>query len=64
MKIAFCYETVVKARGGAETYIGDLARRLVADGHEVHLYACDWDATSLPEEMHFHRLPTPRGPRF
>jgi UDP-glucose:(heptosyl)LPS alpha-1,3-glucosyltransferase len=64
MKIAFCYESVVKARGGAETYIGDLARRLVADGHEVHLYACDWDAASLPEEMHFHRLPTPRGPRF
>ena len=28
MDIALCYESVLPARGGAETYIGDLARRL------------------------------------
>ena len=28
MNIAFCYESVVPARGGCETYIADLARRL------------------------------------
>src|SRR6516162_631417 len=64
MKIAFCYETVVPSRGGCETYIADLARRLAADGHEVHLYARDWDAAALPESMHYHRLHVSSGPRF
>jgi UDP-glucose:(heptosyl)LPS alpha-1,3-glucosyltransferase len=64
MNIAFCYESVLPARGGCETYIADLARRLIADGHEVHLYACRWDQGALPPEMHFHALPAVRGPRF
>jgi UDP-glucose:(heptosyl)LPS alpha-1,3-glucosyltransferase len=64
MNIAFCYESVLPARGGCETYIGDLARRLVADGHEVHLYACRWDPRSLPATMIYHALPALRGPRF
>jgi UDP-glucose:(heptosyl)LPS alpha-1,3-glucosyltransferase len=64
MRIAFCYESVLPARGGCETYIADLARRLVADGHEVHLHACRWDAAALPPELHFHPLAVPHGPRF
>jgi UDP-glucose:(heptosyl)LPS alpha-1,3-glucosyltransferase len=64
MDIALCYESVLPARGGAETYIGDLARRLARDGHAVHLYACRWDPTSLPPSTHFHRLEMPAGPRF
>jgi UDP-glucose:(heptosyl)LPS alpha-1,3-glucosyltransferase len=64
MNIAFCYESVLPARGGCETYIADLARRLVADRHEVHLYACRWDAAALPQGMHYHALPVLRGPRF
>jgi UDP-glucose:(heptosyl)LPS alpha-1,3-glucosyltransferase len=64
MKIAFCYESVLPARGGCETYIADLARRLAADDHEVHLFACTWDEAALPAGMQFHRLPRPRGPRF
>ncbi len=64
MDIALCYESVLPARGGAETYIGDLARRLARDGHAVHLYACRWDASSLPASTHFHRLDVPSGPRF
>src|SRR5215510_1135911 len=64
MNLAFCYESVLPARGGCETYIGDLARRLVADGHEVHLYACRWDQRCLPATMSFHQLPPLRGPRF
>src|SRR5205823_75906 len=46
-----------------ETYIASLARRLVADGHEVHLYACRWDPAALPDGMHYHPLSLPRGPR-
>jgi UDP-glucose:(heptosyl)LPS alpha-1,3-glucosyltransferase len=64
MKIAFCYESVLPARGGCETYIADLARRLAADRHELHLYACRWDEAALPPGTHYHRLPRPRGPRF
>lgn len=64
MDIALCYESVLPARGGAETYVGDLARRLARDGHAVHLYACRWDAASLPASTHFHRLDVPPGPRF
>jgi glycosyltransferase involved in cell wall biosynthesis len=64
MNIALCYESVLPARGGAETYIGDLARRLAADGHQVHLYACRWDAASLPASTVFHALEVPNGPRF
>jgi UDP-glucose:(heptosyl)LPS alpha-1,3-glucosyltransferase len=64
MNIAFCYESVLPARGGCETYIGDLARRLLADRHEVHLYACRWDEQALPRGIQYHRLPAQRGPRF
>jgi UDP-glucose:(heptosyl)LPS alpha-1,3-glucosyltransferase len=64
MDIAFCYESVLPARGGCETYIADLARRLVADGHAVHLYAARWDPNALPATVQYHRLPPATGPRF
>jgi UDP-glucose:(heptosyl)LPS alpha-1,3-glucosyltransferase len=64
MDIALCYESVLPNRGGAETYIGDLSRRLAKDGHTVHLYACRWDAAALPESMVYHQLEVPHGPRF
>ena len=64
MNIALCYESVLPSRGGCETYIGDLSRRLAQDGHEVHLYACRWDATALPTSIQYHPLRVPKGPRF
>jgi UDP-glucose:(heptosyl)LPS alpha-1,3-glucosyltransferase len=64
MNIAFCYESVLPSRGGCETYIAGLARRLAADGHEVHLYARRWDASALPDALHIHRVTVPRVPRF
>ena len=64
MKIAFCYESVLPARGGCETYISDLARRLSFDRHEVHLYACRWDPDALPADIQVHLMPEPQGPRF
>jgi UDP-glucose:(heptosyl)LPS alpha-1,3-glucosyltransferase len=51
------------ARGGCETYIADLSRRLAADGHEVHLYACRWDESALPKGIVYHRLKVQRGSR-
>jgi UDP-glucose:(heptosyl)LPS alpha-1,3-glucosyltransferase len=64
MNIAFCHDSVLPERGGCETYIADLARRLVADRHEVHLYACRAAADALPAAMHVHLLPPVGGPRF
>jgi UDP-glucose:(heptosyl)LPS alpha-1,3-glucosyltransferase len=64
MNIALCYESVVPARGGCETYIADLVRRLLADRHEVHLYACHYDQAALSRGIVFHRVPSYHGPRF
>jgi UDP-glucose:(heptosyl)LPS alpha-1,3-glucosyltransferase len=64
MKLALCYESVLPSRGGCETYIADLAQRLAADRHEVHLFASEWDAERLPEDLHYHRLPAGYGPRW
>jgi UDP-glucose:(heptosyl)LPS alpha-1,3-glucosyltransferase len=64
MIIALCHENVLPARGGMERYIADLAGRLVADRHEVHVYAARWDAAALPSGLHYHALPAPSGPRF
>jgi UDP-glucose:(heptosyl)LPS alpha-1,3-glucosyltransferase len=64
MQIAFCHENVLPARGGAGMYVADLARRLSAEGHEVHLYACRWDAAALPDAVRAHPIPAPHGPRF
>jgi UDP-glucose:(heptosyl)LPS alpha-1,3-glucosyltransferase len=64
MRIAFCYESVLPARGGCETYIADLTRRLVRDRHEVHLYASRWDESALPEGLRYHPVPVRGGPRF
>src|SRR5262245_64398 len=64
MNIAFCYENVLPTRGGCETYIADLARRLIADRHEVHLYACRWDEQALPVALRYHRIDVVGGPRF
>ncbi len=64
MNIALCYDSLLPYRGGCETYIVALARRLAADGHDVHLYARRWDASALPPGLHIHRISVPRVPRF
>jgi UDP-glucose:(heptosyl)LPS alpha-1,3-glucosyltransferase len=64
MNIALCHETVLPRRGGCETYVANLARRLTADGHEVHLYARYWEPAALPAGLHVHPIHLPRRPRF
>ena len=64
MDIALCYPHVVPARGGCETYIVDVARRLAADGHAVHLYAAKWDARALPGRVQVHPVHLPECLRF
>ena len=64
MRVGLCYESMVPGKGGCETYIADLARRLAMDGHEVHLYASRWEPAPLPASLRYHPLPLSRGPRF
>lgn len=64
MKIALCHTSVLPRRGGCETYIASLSRRLVADGHDVHLFACEWDADALPARLQTHKVALPPLPRF
>jgi UDP-glucose:(heptosyl)LPS alpha-1,3-glucosyltransferase len=64
MNLALCYPSVIPRQGGCETYIAGLARRLVGDGHAVHLYASRWDAAALPAGLRFHEVRLPRCPRF
>ncbi len=64
MDIAFCYESVLPKRGGCETYIASLARRLAVDGHQIHLYASRWDESALPSTLNYHKVELPWCPRF
>lgn len=51
MRLAITFQRVDPSKGGAETYVADLLRRLVADGQEVALFANEWDASLLPREV-------------
>ena len=57
MRIALTYHRVDPNRGGAETYVVDLAGRLIAAGHRVDLFAHDWREGCLPPAVTTHRIP-------
>ena len=48
MRLALNFFRVDPSRGGAETYVADLGRRLVEAGHRVDLFAHAWDEAALP----------------
>ncbi len=60
MKIALALENFGRFAGGAESYAVELARTLVSQGWEVHLYGHAWDGE--PAQAEFH--PIPRLPRW
>jgi UDP-glucose:(heptosyl)LPS alpha-1,3-glucosyltransferase len=55
MKIAIAVENFSRHAGGAESYAVELARTLVSQGWEVHLYGYSWDRD--PESAVFHEMP-------
>jgi UDP-glucose:(heptosyl)LPS alpha-1,3-glucosyltransferase len=57
MRIALNYHRVDPTKGGAETYVVDLATRLVRNGHRVDLFANAWRDGCLPPEVATHRVP-------
>lgn len=63
MNLAICHPILVPARGGCETYLVDLLRRLDSDGHQVHLYASQWDAEALPPAVRVHHVVERTWPR-
>jgi len=60
MKIALALEKFDRHSGGAEAYAVELARTLVSEGWEVHLYGHSW--AGEPAQAVFH--PIPRLPRW
>jgi UDP-glucose:(heptosyl)LPS alpha-1,3-glucosyltransferase len=58
MKIAILRRSY-DAMGGAELYLQRLFQSLICNGHEVHLFAENWE--SLPPEIHFHRIQKTSG---
>ena len=51
MRLALNYRQVDPTRGGAETYVVDLCRRLIESGQRVDLYAESWAEGVLPPEV-------------
>jgi UDP-glucose:(heptosyl)LPS alpha-1,3-glucosyltransferase len=51
MHLALNFQRVDPARGGAETYVADLCRHLIAAGHRVDLYAESWADGCLPRPV-------------
>ena len=57
MHLALNFQRVDPARGGAETYVADLCRYLLAAGHRVDLYAESWADGCLPHEVNVEPVP-------
>lgn len=57
MRIALNFTRVEPDRGGAETYVADLCRHLIAAGQEVTLFANRWRAEALPASLRYERVP-------
>ena len=61
MRIAFVIDFFDERKGGAEAYLGAVARRLLAAGHSLEFFARGW--RDLPAGVRGHRLPPPPLPR-
>ena len=55
MRIALTIEDFRAWRGGGEGYVDNLARALLARGHEVHVFAARFDA--VPDGIITHQVP-------
>jgi UDP-glucose:(heptosyl)LPS alpha-1,3-glucosyltransferase len=62
MKVALCFPGC-HTRGGVERVVQESARYLVARGHEVHVFANEWDPDPTGS-IHFHSVPMMRRPGF
>ena len=56
MRLALNFRRVDPSKGGAETYLVDLCRRLIHAGHDVDLFANAWKEGALPSAVGLHRV--------
>ena len=61
MKVALIRKEYNHLRGGAERYAVNLSRGLAAAGHDVHVFAGDWETQDRPG-ITLHRVPFVRRP--
>ena len=50
----------IRQKGGAERYVVDLCARMAGEGHDVHVYAEQWEEDP---RIHFHRIKTVPFPK-
>ncbi|MDR4503503.1 MAG: glycosyltransferase family 4 protein [Candidatus Scalindua sp.] len=62
MKIALIIYKFLPSKGGGEGYLSCLANQLVKRGHEVHVFAHDWENNN--SLIQFHTIPAIRFPKF
>ena len=62
MKIALNIYKFLPSKGGGEGYLAGLANQLADRGHEVHVFAHDWESHN--NRIHFHTIPAIRYPKF
>ncbi|MBO1224203.1 MAG: glycosyltransferase family 4 protein [Candidatus Scalindua sediminis] len=61
MRIALNIYKFLPSKGGGEGYLASLANQLIERGHEVHIFANEWENHNL---IHFHTIPVIRYPKF
>jgi UDP-glucose:(heptosyl)LPS alpha-1,3-glucosyltransferase len=56
MRFATAIHNFSRSKGGAERYLVDLCSRMAKEGHEVHVYAEQWEERI--QGIHLHRVKT------
>jgi UDP-glucose:(heptosyl)LPS alpha-1,3-glucosyltransferase len=62
VRIALNIYKFLPSKGGGERYLVSLANQLVERGHEVHIFANEWENRN--NLIHFHTIPVIRYPKF
>ena len=62
MKIALNIYKYLPVKGGGEGYLSNFADQLAKRGHEVHIFASEWENSN--SRLHYHSIPVIRYPKF
>ena len=62
MKIALNIYNYLQVKGGGEGYLANFADQLAERGHEVHIFASEWENNN--SRLHYHSVPVIRYPKF
>ena len=62
MKIALNIYKYLPTKGGGEGYLANFADQLAERGHEVHIFASEWENNN--SRLYYHSIPVIRYPKF